>query len=75
MYFRDVLVIRTAHLLAKSELRFFVRSNPVRGFSEVCDGENLGVWSRMEIRLKILPSNNYFKKHLALPKETFEHYY
>ena len=36
------LVITTAQLHStKSELRFCAGSNPARGVSEICDGENL----------------------------------
>ena len=39
---RGVVVITTAQLHStKSELRFCAGSNPARGVSEICDGENL----------------------------------
>ena len=38
----DVGVNTTAQLhLTTSELRFYAGSNPIRGVSEICDGENL----------------------------------
>ena len=38
---RGVVVITTAQLHStKSELRFCAGSNPARGVSEICDGEN-----------------------------------
>ena len=39
---RGVMVITTAQLHStKSELRFCADSNPARGVSKICDGENL----------------------------------
>ena len=39
---RGVVVITTAQLHStKSELRFCAGSNPARGVSEICDGEDL----------------------------------
>ena len=39
---RGVVVITTGEIHStKSELRFYAGSNPARGVSEICDGENL----------------------------------
>ena len=49
---RGVVVITTAQLHStKPELRFCAGSNPARGVLEICDGEDLWQWSRLEIRL------------------------
>ena len=48
---RGVVVIATAQLHStKPELRFCTGSNPARGVSEIRDDEDLGQWSRLEIR-------------------------
>ena len=48
------MVITSAQLHStKPELRFCVGSNPAHGVSEIRDGENLGQWSRLEIRLNV----------------------
>ena len=39
--------------LTKPELRFCAGSNPARCVSEICDGEDLWQWSRLEIRLTV----------------------
>ena len=36
----------------KLELRLCAGSNPARGVLEICDGENLWQWSRLELKLK-----------------------
>ena len=41
----------------KSELRFCTGSNPVRGLSEVCDGEYRWERLRLEMRLNRLMTN------------------
>ena len=42
MWCRGVVVITTAQLQSsKPELRFCAGSNPARGMSEICDGEDL----------------------------------
>ena len=52
IWHRGVVVIITAQLhLTKPELRFCAGSNPARSVSEICDGEDLWQWSRLEIRL------------------------
>ena len=52
MWRHGVVVITTAQLhSAKPELRFCTGSNSARGVSEICDGEDLWQWSRLEIRL------------------------
>ena len=53
MWRRGVVVITTAQLhSAKPKLRFCAGSNPPCSVSEFRDGEDLGQWSRLEIRLK-----------------------
>ena len=47
-----MVIITTTQLHStKPELRFCAGSNPVRGVSEIRDGEDLWQWSRLEIRL------------------------
>ena len=46
------LVIATKQLHStKPELRFYAGSNPARGVSQICDGEDIWQWYRLEIRL------------------------
>ena len=48
---RGVAVITTAQLYStKPELRLCAGSNPDRGASEICDGEDLWQWPRLEIK-------------------------
>ena len=57
-----VVVITTAQLRSpKPELRFCAGSNPARGVSEVCDGEDLWQRSRLEIRLHFSSVNHTIK--------------
>ena len=52
LWHRGVVVITTAQLdSTKPELNLYAGSNPVRGVSEIRDGEDLWQWSRLEIRL------------------------
>ena len=49
---RVVVVITTAQLHPTNpELRFCADSNPARGVSEICNGEDLWQWSGLKIRL------------------------
>ena len=49
---RGVVVITTLQLHStKPELRFCAGSNPARGGLEICDGEGLWQWYRLEIRI------------------------
>ena len=60
-----VVVITTAQLHStKSELRFGAGSYPVRGVSEIRNGEDLWQWSRLEIRL------NAFRRS-TIPQKQF----
>ena len=60
-----VVVITTAQLHStKPELRYCAGSNPARGVSEICDGEDLSQWSRLEIKL------NAFRR-LTIPQKQF----
>ena len=57
----------------KSVLKFYTSSNPARGVSEICDGENPWQWSRLEIRRKRLSPVNHSAKaihyhHQIYPK-------
>ena len=59
----DVVVITTAQLHStKSELRFRAGSNPARGVSEICNGENPWQWFLLELRRKRLSSVNHTTK-------------
>ena len=50
------MVMTTVQLhTTNSELRFCLGSNPTRNMSEICDGEDLWPWSRLEIRLNVFP--------------------
>ena len=61
------MIITTVQLhLANSEFRFCAGSNPHRCVSEICDGQNLGQWSRVEIRCKQLSSVNYNTKQFII---------
>ena len=58
-----VVFIIIAQLHSKEfELRFCAVSNPARGVSEICDGENFWQWFRLEIRRKRLWSINHSSK-------------
>ena len=63
MWHCGVVVIITAQLHStKSELRFWAGSNPAHSVSEICNGENLSQWCRVEIRSKhLLPVNHSTK--------------
>ena len=52
--YNAVIVVFTTPQLhsTKSELRFLTGSNRTRGVSEICNGEDLWKWSRLEIGLK-----------------------
>ena len=57
------MVITTAKLhLTKPEVRFCTGSNPAHRMLEICDGEDLWQWSRLEIRLKCLSPVNHTTK-------------
>ena len=62
---RGVVAITTAQLHSiKSEFRFCAGANPIRGLSEVCDGEDLWQGSRLEINLhafrwSTIPQNQF----------------
>ena len=60
------MVITTVRLHStKPELRFCAGSKPARGLSEICDGEDLWRWSRLEIRL------NAFRRSTIPQKQFF----
>ena len=62
---KNVVVITTGQLHStKPELRFCAGSNPARNVSEICDGEDLWQWSRLEIRL------NAFRRSI-IPQKQF----
>ena len=61
----DVVVTTTAQLHStKSELKFWGGSNPARGMSDICDGEDLWQWSQLEIR------SNVFRR-TTIPQKQF----
>ena len=63
---RGVVVTTTAQLhLTKPELRFCAGSIPAHGVSEIRDGEDLGQWSQLEIRL------NAFRRS-TIPQKQFK---
>ena len=62
---RGVVVITNAQLHStKPETRFCAGSNPAHGVSGTLDGEYLGKWSRLEIRL------NAFRRS-TIPQKQF----
>ena len=64
---RGVVVISTAQLHStKLELRFCAGSNPARGVSEICDGENLWQWSQLEIRLNAFRRSTIPQKQIII---------
>ena len=59
----SVVVIAATQLRStNTELGLCAGSNPARGESEICDGENLLQWSWLEIRRKRLSSVNHATK-------------
>ena len=71
---RGVVVITTAHLHStKPELRLCAGWNPACGISEICNGEDLWQWTRLEIRLNLfcwstIPQNNSSSSSSSSPK-------
>ena len=57
-----VVITATQFHLTKPELRSCAGSNPTRGVSEICDGENIWECSRLEIRRKRLSLINHSSK-------------
>ena len=50
----SITVITTSQLhLIKPELRFYTGSNPAYGVSEICNGDNLWQWSRLQIKFNV----------------------
>ena len=69
-----VVVITTAQFHStKPELRYCAGSNPARGVSEICDGEDLWQWSRLEIKLNALRRSTIPQKQfiIILIEESF----
>ena len=61
------MVITTAQLHStKPELRFCAGSNPARGVPEIRDGEDLGQWSRLEIRLNAFRRSTITQKQFII---------
>ena len=57
---RGVVVITTTQLHStKTEFRFCTGSYPARGVLEIRDGQDLGQWSRLEIKLCITNKTMY----------------
>ena len=50
----------------KPELRFCAGSNPARGVPEIRDGEDLGQWSRLEIRLNAFRRSTITQKQFII---------
>ena len=70
---RGIVVITAAQFHSKKpELRFCADSSPVRGVSEIRDGENLWQWSRLEIRLNAFRRSPYHKKQFVIWCERIE---
>ena len=62
-----VVVITTAQLhWTKPEFRFCAGLNPARGVSEICDGEDLWQWFRLEIRLNAFRRSTIQQKQLII---------
>ena len=63
------MVITTAQLyLTKPELRFCAGSNPDRSVSEICNGEDLGQWSQLEIRPNAFRRSTISQKQFIIIK-------
>ena len=64
---RGVVVITTTQLqTSKPELRFCAGSNPIRGVSEICDGEDLLQWSRLEIKINVFRWSTILQKYFII---------
>ena len=64
---QGVVVITSAQLhWTKSELRFCAGLNSSRGVSEICDGEDLWQWSRLEIRLNVVRRSTIPQKQFII---------
>ena len=76
LWCRVVVVLATAQFHpTKPELTFSVVSNPLCCVSEIYDGENLWIWSRLEIRLNSLAMNHSAKtihQHHSSHNRNFE---
>ena len=67
LWYCAVVVITTAQLHStKLELRFWAGSNPVRGVSEIHDGEDLWQRSRLEIRLDVFRRSTIPQKQFII---------
>ena len=68
---RGIMFITTAQLYStKPEFSFCAGSNRARGVLEICDGEDLWQWSRLEIKLNtfrrsIIPEKQFIKNNLC----------
>ena len=62
-----VVIFTVAQLHStKPKLRFCAGSNPVRGMSKICDGEDLGQWSQLEIRLNTFCQSTIQQKQFII---------
>ena len=73
---RGVAVITTAQLHStKPKLRFCAGSKPARCVLEICDGEDLWRWSRLEIRLNVFSSFNHTTKTIHYHPHPHHHHH
>ena len=70
---RGVVIITTIQLL-KPEFRLCAGSNLASGVSEICDGENLWQWSRLEIGLTVFHRSTIPQKQFIIIDFTSFHY-
>ena len=67
MWCHGVVVISTAQLHStKPEVKFCAGSNPTRGVSEICHGEDLWQCSRLKIRLNAFRWSNLPQKQFII---------
>ena len=62
-----VVIITNAQLHSrKPELSFRRSSDPARGVSEICDGEDLGQWCRLEIKINVFRRSTITQKQFII---------
>ena len=62
-----VVIFTVAQLHStKPKLRFCAGSNPAHGMSKICDGEDLGQWSQLEIRLNTFCQSTIQQKQFII---------
>ena len=73
---RGVAVITTLQLHStEPELSFCAGSDPARGVSQICDGEDLRQWSRLEIRLNAFRRSTISQKQFTIDPTNLEKSY